>query len=127
MNEGLVIVNAHGYILSINRRALQIFGLKEDDYLQKHILVVNRNFELKQTIENGLKGQNQELLLDLEGRKYQIMSNPILIAGHARGLVLLLLDVTEKQQQEQMRREFTANVSHELRTPIPPFPAMRRS
>ena len=118
MNEGLVIVNAHGYILSINRRALQIFGLKEDDYLQKHILVVNRNLELKQTIENGLKGQNQELLLDLEGRKYQIMSNPILIAGHARGLVLLLLDVTEKQQQEQMRREFTANVSHELRTPM---------
>ena len=28
MNEGLVIVNAHGYILSINKRALQIFHLK---------------------------------------------------------------------------------------------------
>ena len=69
-------------------------------------------------IEQGLKGQEAEMLLNLEGRQYQIMSNPILIEGKVRGLVLLLLDVTEKQQQEQMRREFTANVSHELRTPL---------
>ena len=32
--------------------------------------------------------------------------------------VLLALDVTERQESEQMRREFTANVSHELRTPL---------
>lgn len=118
MNEGLVIINAHGYILSINKRALQIFGLKEDNYLQKHILVVNRNLELQQMIEQGLKGQDSEMMLALEGRQYQIMFNPILIADKVRGLVVLLLDVTEKQQQEQMRREFTANVSHELRTPL---------
>lgn len=118
MNEGLVIVNAHGYILSINKRALQIFRLKPDDYRQKHILMVNRNVELQQMMERGLKGQTEEMLLELDGRCYQIMSNPIAISGKVRGLVLLLLDVTEKQQQEQMRREFTANVSHELRTPL---------
>lgn len=118
MNEGLVIINAHGYILSINKRALQIFGLKEDNYQQKHILVVNRNLELQQMIEQGLKGRDSEMLLPLDGRQYQIMFNPILIADKVRGLVVLLLDVTEKQQQEQMRREFTANVSHELRTPL---------
>ena len=118
MNEGLVIVNAHGYILSINKRALQIFHLKEDDYRQKHILVVNRNMELQQMTERGLQGQEEEMLLELDGRCYQIMSNPIVLSGKVQGLVLLLLDVTEKQQQEQMRREFTANVSHELRTPL---------
>lgn len=118
MNEGLVIVNAHGYILSINKRALQIFHLKEDDYRQKHILVVNRNAELQQMTERGLQGQEEEMLLELDGRCYQIMSNPIVLSGKVQGLVLLLLDVTEKQQQEQMRREFTANVSHELRTPL---------
>ncbi len=118
MNEGLVIVNAHGYILSINKRALQIFRLKPDDYRQKHILMVNRNVELQQMMERGLKGQTEEMLLELDGRCYQIMSNPIAISGKVRGLVLLLLDVTEKQQQEQLRREFTANVSHELRTPL---------
>ena len=34
------------------------------------------------------------------------------------GAVLLILDVTESEQREQLRREFTANVSHELKTPL---------
>ena len=118
MNEGLVIVNGDGYILSINKRAEQIFDLHGGDYLNKHILMVNRNLQLQQMIETGLQGQEKEMLLTLEGRTYQIMSNPIEIHGTVQGLVLLLLDITEKEQQEQMRREFTANVSHELRTPL---------
>ena len=32
--------------------------------------------------------------------------------------MILTLDVTEKEAQEQYRREFTANVSHELKTPL---------
>ena len=34
------------------------------------------------------------------------------------GVVILILDVTEKQAAELMRREFSANVSHELKTPL---------
>ena len=34
------------------------------------------------------------------------------------GAVILVLDVTEKQKAEVMRREFSANVSHELKTPL---------
>ncbi|MBQ3510501.1 MAG: PAS domain S-box protein [Peptococcaceae bacterium] len=119
MDEGLVIVNGEGYILSINKRAVEIFGLSDDDYTDRHILVVNRNMELQQMIEEGLQGHQREMVMELDGRSYQIMSNPIYVSGNdVQGLVLLLLDVTEKQQQEQLRREFTANVSHELRTPL---------
>ncbi len=119
MDEGLVIVNGDGYILSINKRAVDIFGLDDEEYTDRHILVVNRNLELQKMIEEGLQGYQREMLLELDGRTYQIMSNPIHVSGNdVQGLVLLLLDVTEKQQQEQMRREFTANVSHELRTPL---------
>jgi two-component system phosphate regulon sensor histidine kinase PhoR len=119
MDEGLVIANGDGYILSINKRAVDIFGLDDADYTDRHILAVNRNLELQKMIEAGLEGSQQEMGLELDGRTYQIVSNPIHVsAGNIQGLVLLLLDVTEKQQQEQLRREFTANVSHELRTPL---------
>ena len=119
MDEGLVIVNGEGYILSINKRAVEIFGLDDADYIDRHILAVNRNLDLQNMIAEGLEGHQREMLLELDGRTYQIMSNPIHISGsNVQGLVLLLLDVTEKQQQEQLRREFTANVSHELRTPL---------
>ena len=119
MDEGLVIVNGEGYILSINKRAVEIFGLDDADYADRHILAVNRNLELQNMIAEGLEGYQREMMLELDGRTYQIMSNPIYVsASNVKGLVLLLLDVTEKQQQEQMRREFTANVSHELRTPL---------
>lgn len=119
MNEGLVIINDQGYILSINKRAMQIFGLQDKAiYENKHILMANRNLELQKLVDNGLRGQDQDLILELDGRVYQIMCNTIQKSGVAQGLVLFLLDVTEKQQQEQLRREFTANVSHELRTPL---------
>ena len=32
--------------------------------------------------------------------------------------MILLVDVTEKVEREQLRREFSANVSHELKTPL---------
>ena len=119
MNEGMVIINEQGYILSINQQAIQIFGLQEDVvYENQHILMANRNRELLKLVDEGLLGQDQDLILELDGRVYQVMCNAIQKGGMIQGLVLFLLDVTEKQQQEQLRREFTANVSHELRTPL---------
>ena len=32
--------------------------------------------------------------------------------------MLLIVDITEREQAEQQRQEFTANVSHELKTPL---------
>ena len=119
MSEGLVIINDQGYILSVNKQAMQIFGLQNvENYENKHILMASRDFGLQKIVNAGLQGERQDALLELDGRWYQIMCNPIHHSGITRGLILFLLDVTEKQNQEQLRREFTANVSHELRTPL---------
>ena len=38
--------------------------------------------------------------------------------GRLLGAVILAVDVTEAQNAEKLRREFSANVSHELKTPL---------
>ena len=119
MSEGLVIINDQGYILSVNKQAMQIFGLQDiEKYENKHILMASRDFGLQKIVNVGLRGEKQDTFLELDGRWYQVMCNLIHHSGMTQGLILFFLDVTEKQNQEQLRREFTANVSHELRTPL---------
>ena len=48
----------------------------------------------------------------------RIIASPLLQKGRLSGAVILTVDVTEQEQREQLRREFSANVSHELKTPL---------
>lgn len=57
-------------------------------------------------------------VLELDGRAYRFDMSSIQSNGNLLGAVILAVDVTESQNAEQMRREFSANVSHELKTPL---------
>lgn len=117
MNEGLVLLDAHGAILSINGAAKRILNT-EDACKGCSLLTVNRSPVLQMLVETALAGQHGEQVLDLQGRDYQLNTTPVFYGGAVSGAVLLIFDVTEKNSAERMRREFTANVSHELRTPL---------
>ena len=69
-------------------------------------------------VDEALAGQRCEQNLDLNGRHYQIIANPVAESENRWGAVVVILDVTEQQNREGLRREFTANVSHELKTPL---------
>ncbi len=117
MAEGILLLNPKGLILEINRAAQNLFGTTPA-CIGKHIYLVNHSIEISELLAAMEKGVRAEKILELNGRKYQLAFNPVSESGTVSGAVLLISDVTEREQAEQMRREFTANVSHELKTPL---------
>ncbi len=101
----------------INQAAMRLFGA-DKSCEGENILELNRDVTLSALWRAATSGSHAEDIVTFANRQYNVMASPVLSNDAVSGVVLLLLDVTEKEQAEQMRREFTANVSHELRTPL---------
>ena len=117
MAEGIVVLGTSSEILSINPAAAGLFDAS-GDFVGQHMLTLNRSAEVSELLSAMEKGSHAEKFIDLNGRNYQLDISPVSDGEKASGGVLLILDVTEKERAEQLRREFTANVSHELKTPL---------
>lgn len=117
MAEGLVVMNQHGNILSINRFASKLLGISPN-CVGKDLLLFNHTQEVEELIRSARAGQHTKKIVSLSGAEYQFSASPVHSGGQVSGIVLLMVDVTEKQKAEQLRREFSANVSHELKTPL---------
>ena len=117
MLEGLVLLDDRWTVLSINPAAQRIFGA-DSACVGRDFLTVERSHEMSAAIEAAMQTGHSEFRLHKNGRIYQLDLSRIDSATERAGAVLLAFDITEQEEAEQNRREFTANVSHELKTPL---------
>ena len=117
MKEGLVLIDTNENVLSINSAARNIFSAAED-CIGKSFLTVDRSCDLNAAIHSAFEHGHSEIHSDKNGRTYQFDISRIDSDGSAFGAVILLFDITDRENTEKLRREFTANVSHELKTPL---------
>ncbi|MBO5330539.1 MAG: PAS domain S-box protein [Anaerotignum sp.] len=117
MQEGLLVLDAEGAVLSSNEGVLRLLGLSHVEEGQ-NVFQLNRSETFRRGVEAALKGEHREEKLELGGRVYELFANPVFRDGENAGVILVLFDATEKEGREKLRREFTANVSHELKTPL---------
>ncbi|MCI1930959.1 MAG: ATP-binding protein [Clostridia bacterium] len=117
MQEGLLIVDKKTEVIFHNTSALKL--LKADNVENgQSVLTLNRSECFREVMSNAIEGRHDEKLMIFEGRYFQLMANPVYDNKEVVGAVIVILDVTEKEEREALRREFTANVSHELKTPL---------
>ena len=101
----------------LNNSAKAVFHVG-GDCVGKNILALSRSLSLQHAVQRAEEGKPSEATMEMDGRVYQLLANPVRSPGETvTGVVLLVLDITERSNAEKMRREFTANVSHELKTP----------
>ena len=117
MQEGLVVLDKETNIRSINNAALKLFHT-DQTCLGKSFFMINRSSVLRQTLNDALDHGHGTTVFEMDGCIYRFDMSSIKSEGTLVGAVLLAVDITESQNAEKLRREFSANVSHELKTPL---------
>ena len=117
MNEGFVLLDEHGMVLSMNAAARKIFAVKKDT-VGGDFLLVDRTSKMSKAIWNALEGNHSEYAEERNGSEYQFTVNSIESNEKVIGVVILVFDISDRAFAERNRKEFTANVTHELKTPL---------
>ena len=117
MREGLVLLDKNSVILSINSAAKDIFG-SDSCCIGKYFYELDRHNDMSAAIEKAFGQGQYQCNAIRNGRYYKFLFSRIESGEKTIGLVVLAIDVTDTENAERNRREFSANVSHELKTPL---------
>ncbi len=122
MREGLVLTDADGRVLVYNNAALQLLNTPQSGTPPLTVSDLNSSSEFQTLMQSVLQGNRGETVLYVNDIACQLIASPVRTSVQENalpdGAVLILLDVSEREKRDVLRREFTSNVSHELKTPL---------
>lgn len=125
MDDGLILIDERARILSSNKIAASLLGLAPSELAGEQLTLNNQSLhrfnadkQVRKVISDSLLGTKGEAFISTEEKTYRMIAEPVMLDGAVSGVAILMLDETEKEKREELRREFTSNISHELKTPL---------
>ena len=118
LEEGMLLLDRDCRVITANEAALRLMDVRNRNVAGLSLLSLNRNMELQDAVNQALSGVNVTRKTTIHGRTIQVHAAAVGEEQELSGVAVVLFDITQAEQAEQSRREFTANVSHELKTPL---------
>lgn len=115
MPDGAVILDASNEIITCNRAAKALAGLKRKKDRGQRVDNLLRDPGLTALLQKNDYGATVEMPSPVADGHWL---NARVVPYGADQKLLLLRDVTESMRLRKMRRDFVANASHELRSPL---------
>ncbi len=119
MQEGLILLDKNLNVLSVNKAAQILLDANDTKYEGKPFIALNRDLKIHSAIKNVISSKSaHHINIEIKGILLSIYIAPVIDEDMIRGVLLFLVDESDKIKAEKRRREFSANVSHELKSPL---------
>ncbi|MDD4824335.1 MAG: ATP-binding protein, partial [Acholeplasmataceae bacterium] len=120
MNQGILLVNSNQEIVLTNKISSYLLNLKEGEKVMFQI----RDKDVYESISEATKKNiNKTITLEYKDKHVTVLvksvQSPLLNKNTDKlGVLVILVDDTERYILDKNKRDFFANASHELRSPL---------
>jgi len=126
MTDGVVIIDAEGYISIVNQAAAKMFAITRERMLGKTVAEGFRQHVLVDLWTRCVETRSTQItLLEISLNRLYLQCIATPLGATMPGYTMLLFqNLTQQRFLENVRRDFISNLSHELRTPLASLKAL---
>jgi len=117
MESGVIAVDNHNSVISINPCAESLLGIKKN-IIGECLLDYVNDYDINKFLQQKEQNDKEIKILHPIERDFKIKKSEMVDGMDNIGKVITFQDITDINRVQLMRSQFVANVSHELKTPL---------